>query len=120
MRGEYNAFIENVRIAGEQQQAENAKLEAEWRAKLATQRTAAARDRAALRAQLDELRNKPTDPSGREIPISTAAGPGADGLPAKLVPLAEYTSLQERAAYDAYQVTRLQDYITGVCLKGPQ
>lgn len=110
-KGELAAFVAQVKRRGEEQEAENARKEKVWRDTLAHQRAAADRDRAALRARLDELRQRPVDPGGREIAIQTCPGPSPDAMPEKLVSLAEYESLQERAAYDALQIVQLQDYI---------
>ena len=114
-KGELAAFVGAVKQRGEEQEAENAKREKQWKQTLVDQRTAASRDRTALRAELERVRGRPVDPAGREIPVTTAPGPGPDGLSAKLVPLTQYESLQERSALDALQVTQLQDYIIGVC-----
>lgn len=114
IKGEYAAFIDAVKQRTLEIEAENDKRDKQWKAALADQRAAATRDRAALRADLERVRGRPVDPGGREIPVTSCPGTGPNDVSAKLVPLTQYESLQERAANDALQVTRLQDYITTI------
>lgn len=110
-KGELDAFVAATKRAGEEQEKANAAKEEQWKQALAAQRAAASRDRAALVSRLDELRNRPVRPDGSEIAVQTCAPSGDHGVSSKFIPIAEYESLQERAAYDALQVTQLQDYI---------
>lgn len=86
-----------------------------WKLASVVLKADAAKQRASLVAEHERVRGRPSDPSGREIAISTAPGSKPDGVPEKLVPLTEYESLQDRAREDALQVTLLQDYIEGQC-----
>lgn len=117
VKGEFAGFVEAVKQRGLEQEAENARLEKRWKDNLAAQKASAARDRVALRAELERVRGRPVDPSGREISVTACPGTKSDDVSAKLVPLAQYESLQERAANDALQVTLLQDYITTILSK---
>lgn len=74
------------------------------------------RERADLMAELQRMRDNPIRPDGSAIPTSTCPGSKSDGVPEKLVSLTEYESLQARAAADAQDWVRLQDYVTEVCL----
>ena len=100
-------MVETARKVAE----ENERIYESWKSALAHVKAVAARDNSAIRAELDRVRNNPVRPDGTAIQVASCPGPKPDGVSEKFVSLAEYESLQERSAYDALQVTQLQDYI---------
>lgn len=105
--------LEAVRQLGKQ--AEIAAREQELKQKETTsaiQKTHQAQ-LARLRAELIGLRERPRNPSGGEIRIAAECPGKSDAVPEKLVPLADYVSLQERAAEDALNLVSLQDWVRG-------
>jgi len=105
------AVVEQMVATAKQVADANERIVESWKQALLRNKNTAAAERTSLRAELERVRNNPVDPSGAAIPVTSCPAPGTDGVSPKLVPLAQYESLQERAAYDALQVTQLQDYI---------
>ncbi len=97
----------------------NERIVESWKQSLVRAKSSHASERAALVGQLDRMRDNPVRPDGSAVPVTACAPSGTDGVPPKLVPLAEYESLQKRAAYDALQVTQLQDYINATRSTSP-
>lgn len=112
-RAELGAFVAQVHLRGEEAERETAAKEARQKETTNAIRKSYESRIAGLNAHLKQLRERPpTDPGGREITITTVRSEKPDGVSEKLLPLAEYESLRDRAAADALQVTQLQDWIT--------
>ena len=112
VRTEFAAFVEGVKRRGEEQERETEAKEAKDRETFKTIRARYAADIASRDAALKRLRERPpTDPSGREVPLLACGPQGADGAAEKLVPLAEYRALEERAYDDALRLQRLQEWV---------
>ena len=105
------AVVEQMVATAKQVADANERIVESWKQALLRNKSTAAAERTSLRAELERVRNNPVDPSGAAIPVTSCPAPGTDGVSPKLVSLESYESLQERAAYDALQVTQLQDYI---------
>lgn len=114
--GGYRATIEIMENTAKKVAADNDRVVEQWRLANVHIKSVAASQRADLAAELNRVRGSPVRADGSSITITSCPEPRADGLSAKLIPLADYESLQSRAAGDALQVTLLQDYITDVCL----
>ena len=112
VKAEFEGFVLAVQKQGEAAEAEvRAKEKRQQEVNNGIRKSYESRI-AALNAHLRSLRERPpTDPSGREIPITTVRPESPDGLPSKLIPLAEWESLRDRAAADALQLVQLQEWV---------
>jgi hypothetical protein len=114
------ATIKSMVATAEHQAKEAEARETQWRLANEALKTKGKRERAQLAAELERVRGNPSRPDGSAVQTASCPGTGVDGVPEKFVSLTEYESLQTRAAFDAQDWVRLQDYVTSVCLaRGP-
>ena len=115
VKGEYAAFVEAVKQRGLEAERENARVVEAWRSAVLHVKTRAAADSTRLRAHLDSLRKRPPErPDRSEVPVTTCGPGGPDATAAESVPLADYRALEARAASDALQLVRLQEWVRAI------
>lgn len=117
-RGEYAAFrAETNRLGEEAKAAADAKMKKQQEVNdaLSKKLRAMGSANAELRAHVERLRARPIErPDGSSVPV-TAVCPGgvAGSADDERVPLADYRSLEARAAYDAQTVMLWREWATG-------
>jgi hypothetical protein len=110
------ARVETMVATARKVAADNDAVVAQWKGANAKIKEDSEKQSRALNAKLNSMRGTPVRPDGSAIAVTACPESRVNVVPEKLVPLAEYESLQQRAGEDALQVTLLQDYVTEVCL----
>ena len=115
VRGEFDGFVAAVKARGEEQERETAKREAKDREQFKIVKAKYAADLARRDADLRRLRERPPErPDRSEVPVTTCGPGGPDATATESVPLADYRALEERAASDAQQLVRLQEWVRAI------
>lgn len=111
VKAEYAGFrMEQDRIGKAAQQAAKAK-EAEQRSDNEAVIKAYERQTADLRNALKRLRDSPpVRPDGSSVPVLACGPSSPDGAAGQSVPIAEYRSLEDRAAQDALTIVTWQNW----------
>lgn len=107
VRGQYAAFQEEVRDAGERAIA--AVKEDNRKRKENANATRLELNR--LQRLVIELRNSTSvRPDGSAVPITSICAPGTDGAACQFVPIADYRALEDRARQDAARLIAWEEW----------